>query len=177
MRKMLGFPKSPYASATIARRIADEEGTANLTVVNLRAVYTSQAERGCAFAFIELPPTLQAMAVTLGVSENAPNVVQAMLSKLGECSDVGDECTMYLVCVYACANGALLSLTLEAAAKASHAPGNVKGTNRPRMPTTERGTCVCMLVQMVCFCPLPCKLQPKLQDNALPRLCAQPTYP
>jgi hypothetical protein len=70
------------------------------------------------------------------------------------------------VCVYACANGVLLSLTLQAAAKAavkaSHAPGNVKGTNRPRMTTTERGTCVCMLVQMVCFCPLPCKLQPKL---------------
>ena len=111
MRKMLGFPKSPYASATIARRIADEEGTANLTVVDLRAAYTSQAERGYAFAFIELPPALQAMAVALGVSDNASNVVQAMLSKVGELG----------------------------------------------------GTCVCMLVQMVCFCPLPCKLQAKLQ--------------
>ena len=56
--------------------------------------------------------------------------------------------------MYACANGVLLSLTLEAAAKASHAPGNVKGTNLPRMTSAERaskaGTCVYVLSFIVC---------------------------
>ena len=40
--------------------------------------------------------------------------------------------------MYACANVVFLSLNLQAAGKASHAPGNVNGTNRPRMPTTAR---------------------------------------
>jgi hypothetical protein len=121
MRKMLGFPKSPYASATIARRIADEEGTAKATVVNFRAAWTAQLERGHSFDIGDLPPAMRATAVGLGVSadtvrhnrtrptQGEPNIVQTVLSKLG-----------------------------EKAGKASHAPGNVKGTNRPRMPTIER---------------------------------------
>ena len=119
---MLGFRKSPYASATIARNIADEEGTANATVVNFRVAWTAQIERGHSFDIGDLPPALQAKAVSLGVSADTvrpnrtrptrgePNIVQTVLSKIG-----------------------------EAGGKASNAPGIVKGTNRPRMPATERG--------------------------------------
>jgi hypothetical protein len=113
MRKMLGFPKSPYASATTARRIVDEEGTAKISIVNLRVAWNFQVERGHAIALGELQSALQATAVALEVSDDtvrhnktrptqgAPNV-QTMLSKLGECSDVGDECTM---CVSVCMPG------------------------------------------------------------------------
>jgi hypothetical protein len=71
--------------------------------------FFSRSSQDAGVSFVAVRPgqtVMVAITVALEVSDDtvrhnkirptqgAPNVVQIMLSKLGECSDVGDECTM-----------------------------------------------------------------------------------